>query len=262
MSHFSKIAFIAQCSEILKPLVCEPKVLEIGSFDVNGSIRGCFAWASDYTGIDLVSGPGVDAVCSGHEYGERNQYDIVLSCECFEHNPFWLETFINMIKLTKPLGYVVFTCATTGRPEHGTTRTDIGSNPGGVQLQSDYYRNLTKKDFTKKLNLGLHFSQYAFFTTAISKDLLFFGVKRPWKIEQTNTVSEADILAILDKLKSAVNQINQNIPKKPHDFPVLGRLNESFMTLASQVLSDKTYQDFRLIWIRLTHTLAGSLPRW
>ena len=41
------------------------KVLEIGSYNVNGSIRAFFPNAN-YTGVDLCDGPGVDIVSSGH----------------------------------------------------------------------------------------------------------------------------------------------------------------------------------------------------
>ena len=34
------------------------KVLEVGSYDVNGSIRGFFQ-NSNYTGVDMCAGPGV-----------------------------------------------------------------------------------------------------------------------------------------------------------------------------------------------------------
>ena len=42
-------------------------------------------------------------------------FDVVISCECFEHNPYWRETFLNMTRVLRPGGLFVLTCATTGR---------------------------------------------------------------------------------------------------------------------------------------------------
>jgi len=30
-----------------------------------------------------------------------NSFDCTISVECFEHNPFWLETFVNMLRMTR-----------------------------------------------------------------------------------------------------------------------------------------------------------------
>ena len=64
------------------------KVLEVGSLDINGSVRKFFT-DCDYTGIDVGEGKGVDIVVnSGHEYdGEDKSFDITISCECFETQP-------------------------------------------------------------------------------------------------------------------------------------------------------------------------------
>ena len=43
------------------------KVLEVGSLDINGSIRDLFQ-NCEYTGIDLGEGKGVDVICPGHLY--------------------------------------------------------------------------------------------------------------------------------------------------------------------------------------------------
>ena len=40
----------------------EYKVLEIGSLDINGSVRPLFEDAEYYLGIDMQEGPGVDLV--------------------------------------------------------------------------------------------------------------------------------------------------------------------------------------------------------
>lgn len=153
------------------------KVLEIGSYDVNGSVRKFFP-NTDYVGVDLIQGPGVDLVCEGDKIPHQDKtYDIAISCECFEHNPSWAETFINMYRMTKDGGFVIFTCATTGREEHGTTRTSPKSSPGTQALNWDYYKNLTAEDFHGQINLDDLFQDYFFLVNSVTCDLYFFGLK-------------------------------------------------------------------------------------
>ncbi len=73
------------------------RVLDIGSLDINGTNRYLFD-NCHYVGVDIVSGPGVDTVCRGHEvFGD--QYDVVLSTNTLEHDMFWHLTLPQMIRL-------------------------------------------------------------------------------------------------------------------------------------------------------------------
>jgi hypothetical protein len=150
------------------------KVLEVGSLDINGTVRDFFT-DCEYIGVDLDEGPGVDLVGQGQEleFPNRN-FATVISAECFEHNPHWLETFVNMHRMSD--GLVSFTCATEGRREHGTTRTSPADSP--FTLQWDYYRNLTEDDFIESLDLGLMFEKYKFSVNPHSYDLYFWGLVR------------------------------------------------------------------------------------
>jgi hypothetical protein len=73
--------------------------------------------------------------------------------------------------------YVMMTCASEGRAEHGTTRSDPGSSP--LTLGWDYYRNLTEQDFRAEFNLDEMFDSYYFDYNAESCDLYFYGEKKP-----------------------------------------------------------------------------------
>ena len=106
------------------------RVLEVGSLDINGSVRDLFR-DCDYTGVDLQPGPGVDLACPGHLLAfPSGHFDTTISAECFEHNPFWRETLANMLRMTRPGGLVLVSCATTGRKEHGTSRTNPFADDG------------------------------------------------------------------------------------------------------------------------------------
>lgn len=177
MAHQEQLNFVRAASSGLTTNFSNRKILEIGSYDVNGSIRQFFQ-NSHYVGVDLSEGPGVDIVCEGNKLNHPDQtYDLTLSCECFEHNPHWADTFLNMHRMTQNGGVVVFTCATTGRPEHGTTRTSPTVSPGSQSIGWDYYRNLTQKDFLEAFNLSDLFKSHFFLTNESSFDLYFVGLK-------------------------------------------------------------------------------------
>lgn len=178
MAHPQQMAFVGAVSRLLPEYFSGTKVCEVGSLDINGSVRGFFK-ACAYVGYDLAAGPGVDLAQEGQLIGEQTgAFDVVLSTECFEHNPFWVETFSNMLRMSKPSGLVLFTCATTGRAEHGTRRSTPADSPLTVGAGWDYYRNLTSEDFTKTFCLPGWFHTFHFYVCPVSCDLYFLGVRR------------------------------------------------------------------------------------
>ena len=84
--HESVMAFVAKVAA--SGFGMEGKsVLEVGSYDVNGSVRSLFE-GTDYLGIDIEEGPGVDQVVDlGAElpFGDST-FDLVLSTEMLEHD--------------------------------------------------------------------------------------------------------------------------------------------------------------------------------
>jgi hypothetical protein len=72
---------------------------------------------------------------------------------------------------------VFFSCATTGRPEHGTPRTTPADSPF-TSLTSEYYCNLTAEDFKDAFGLSTMFSPHQFFVQHITHDLYFYGIKK------------------------------------------------------------------------------------
>jgi SAM-dependent methyltransferase len=133
------------------------------------------AFGAGVVECDFGQGRGVDVVCQGQDYdAPDNTFDTVISCECFEHNPAWVMTFVNMYRMTKPGGLIVMSCATTGRAEHGTKRT----SPADAPFCDDYYKNLTEQDFVDNLNIDNMFSAYEFGIGEVTKDLYFYGIKK------------------------------------------------------------------------------------
>ena len=174
MSHKEQIDFFMSIKNKFPEMFNGVSVLEVGSLDINGSIRNLFD-ATIYIGVDLEEGPSVDVVGQGQELSYDDKFfDVAVSAECFEHNPYWLETFLNMCRMASK--YVIFTCASDGRPEHGTTKSAPECSP--FTLEWNYYRNLNQKDFTDHINFDEIFSQYEFAYNNYSCDLYFWGIKK------------------------------------------------------------------------------------
>ena len=174
MAHQEQRDFLNRLKSARPELFHDVTVIEIGSLNINGTVRDFFR-ATGYLGVDVGEGPGVDLVARGELLDfPDNTYDIAISAECFEHNPAWAETFLNMWRMANTA--VIFTCASDGRAEHGTHDSHPTSSP--LTLDWDYYRNLNAEDFTDKFNLDDMFIEHVFEYNPVSKDLYFWGIKK------------------------------------------------------------------------------------
>ena len=177
MAHAEQQQFVRSVKASFPSFFKGGRIVEIGSLDINGTVRVFFEEPAKYIGVDLGPGRGVDVVCEGQNYdGATSGFDVAISVECFEHNPYWKETFLNMFRMVRDEGLVVMTCATTGRPEHGTSRSDAGSSPLTVGKGWEYYKNLTEEDFHSEFELSSMFSDYCFSVNTTSHDLYFWGL--------------------------------------------------------------------------------------
>ena len=179
MAHADQCEFVGIVRRYLGGYFEGGSVLEIGSLDINGSVRSFFA-SGTYTGIDVSAGPGVDEVCQGQLASyPSGSFDVVISCECMEHNPFWVETVSNMFRMTKPGGLVIVSCATTGRAEHGTTRSSGSDSPLSIGIGWEYYRNISIPTYRRAFNLPYWCEDYILLPNWHNCDLYFVGVKKP-----------------------------------------------------------------------------------
>lgn len=176
MSHTEQRNFIQKTKDHFPEFFDNVNVVEIGSLNINGTVRDFFSgieYPKSYVGMDLMEGKDVDIVCKGKDY-KIDYVDMVISTECFEHDKDWIDTFQNMIRMCKSRGMVLFTCASEGRHEHGTTRTTPENSPA----TTDYYKNLIKKDFTDVFGFERIFEKHLFEYNPITCDLYFWGIKK------------------------------------------------------------------------------------
>ncbi len=99
--------------------VCKGRtVIEVGSMDVNGSVRPFVErhGPASYLGTDIAAGPRVDLVAPFDEL--EGSYSMVVTTECAEHVRNW-RAFVTKIKdLLQPGGYLFFTTRAPDFPLH------------------------------------------------------------------------------------------------------------------------------------------------
>jgi SAM-dependent methyltransferase len=98
-------------------------VIEVGSksYEEQDTFKSLFAdHRYNYTGLDVEPGKNVDIVPkSGYVWSELadDTYDVAISGQTFEHNPFFWVTFCEMARILKPGGRL-FVIAPGGGPVH------------------------------------------------------------------------------------------------------------------------------------------------
>ncbi len=108
---------------LTKDEVVGKRVLEVGSYDVNGSLRGQVLALdpADYLGVDMREGPGVDEVCNAGELLDRygpESFDVVISTEMLEHVEDWPLALHNLKGVLRTGGVLLLTTCTPGFPKH------------------------------------------------------------------------------------------------------------------------------------------------
>ena len=91
-------------------------IVEIGSQDVNGSLRDVAPSGFNYIGLDFVEGKGVDIVIDDpYKIPLPDGYaDIVVTSSCFEHSEFFWLAFLEIVRILKPGGYIYVNAPSNG----------------------------------------------------------------------------------------------------------------------------------------------------
>jgi SAM-dependent methyltransferase len=105
--------------ELVMQTYCDlPKarILEIGSMDVNGSLRDVAEPTTQYVGVDLEEGPAVDVVVKPGEKlpFDDASFDLIMASSAFEHGPRFWETFLEMCRVAQPGGHIYVNAPSNG----------------------------------------------------------------------------------------------------------------------------------------------------
>lgn len=217
-------------------------VIEIGSHDVNGTVRNLFPSTATYLGVDLAAGPGVDRIGYGHLVDDPDgSYDIAVSVECFEHDPHWPLTLQNMVRLVRPGGLLIVTCASAGRPEHGTFRSDPSLSPGTQQVGLDHYENVELARFAAAL-VESDFDKTVMWYNKRNWDLYFSGIRA--------AANQGEPIASLPST-TAISEIGKNAS-------LIVRVHRVPLRLAYSLLDGDRYQSFAVRYELFTKKLRAS----
>jgi SAM-dependent methyltransferase len=95
------------------------KVIEVGAYDVNGSLRPHIMKnnPSKYIGIDIAPGPGVDEICDANDIIQKygaSSFDILISTEMIEHIENWKKILSNFKNIVGEGGIIILTTRSKG----------------------------------------------------------------------------------------------------------------------------------------------------
>lgn len=135
--HASVIEFLK--ARIFEDEIRGKDVLEVGSFDVNGTPRAVIQpfGPRRYIGVDSQAGPCVDHVVGADGLAAafgRESFDVVVCTEMLEHAFDWRGAVSQMKEVLRPGGLLVVTTRSEGFPYHG--------------YPSDHWR-FSAKDFSR-----------------------------------------------------------------------------------------------------------------
>jgi hypothetical protein len=251
MAHRQQTEFCKNIQKLFPEYFSDRNVLDIGSLDINGNNRFLFN-SCGYVGLDIGEGPNVDVISVGHLYNAPDEsYDTIISTEVFEHDMFYEDTIRNVIRMLKPGGAFIFTCASTGRPEHGTRKSD-GSYAAPLLLQiseewSDYYKNLTEHDIKSISGFIESFPDGVFQYNSEVGDLYFFGIKGgiPESFKNRLTMipnPNPELLVSFDMVPKLDVKKSENIDNKTVEFIGIDSLGNENLVYYSPIQNGMWYK--------------------
>jgi len=179
-------------------------ILEIGSQDINGTVRDFFKHNQNFVGLDLGMAKGVDWTIPGELVELPDQWArVCISTECFEHAATWQRILMNMIRITSEGGLLILTIAGEGRATHGTVDSDERWSP----FTTSYYRNLGPDDIADKIKLGHYFRRHGFQVNSEVRDTYFWGIRSENAVITTDDGWQSP----LDRLARAQGQLGQAV---------------------------------------------------
>lgn len=98
-------------------------VIEIGSYNVNGSLRPYTVslMPRKYIGVDIKEGQFVDIICNAEnvldKFGKES-FDLVITTEMMEHVENWRKVISNLKNICKENGVIILTTRSKGFGKH------------------------------------------------------------------------------------------------------------------------------------------------
>jgi lipopolysaccharide biosynthesis protein/SAM-dependent methyltransferase len=92
------------------------RIVDVGSQDINGSLRQFAPSGVEYVGVDFAQGNGVDLILSDpYRFPfDSNTVDAVVCSSVFEHSEFFWLLFLECIRIAKPEGLIYINAPSNG----------------------------------------------------------------------------------------------------------------------------------------------------
>jgi len=146
------------------------RILEVGSLNVNGSIRESIGkGGGEYIGIDWRAGPNVDAISLASRMSFDQRFDAVVSASMLEHDPEWQLSLVNIVSHMKEDGILCLSWgAALNGPHCHETAIDghFHPRPAGQVIS-----------LLEHLGLYIHFFRYEGRLRKTERDNLLIGDK-------------------------------------------------------------------------------------
>ncbi len=92
------------------------RILDVGSYNVNGSLRDHALAEYEYIGVDMAAGPGVDIVLDDPNIlpFPDHHFDAIVTSSVFEHSVFFWLIFLEITRVCKNQGFIYLNAPTNG----------------------------------------------------------------------------------------------------------------------------------------------------
>lgn len=247
------------------------KILDLGSQNINGTLRDFCPEGAEYLGIDMSEGEGVDFVLSDpYQFPFENEsFDVIVSSSCFEHTTFFWVTFIECIRVLKREGFLYINAPSNGvyhpyptdcwrfYPDAAWALAEWSQKNGYDAVSLESFTCFRKDDIWNDF-VAVFGKDLSILPSRVCLSDLCSPVQNVYKGDRTrmlNLSSSTEDMARLEESKREIVSLNQLISDRDN---LLAELKET-LSAREATLSDlnKTLQDQHNLLVELKKTLSA-----
>jgi SAM-dependent methyltransferase len=119
------------------------KVLEVGSMNINGTIRHLFDGCEEYVGLDMRPGRGVDVVAKADNIPyDDEHFECVICCDTLEHDDAFWESMDEMKRVLKKEGLLILSVPGIGFGVHEYPSDYWRFTPSAIEIMLKGLNNI------------------------------------------------------------------------------------------------------------------------
>jgi SAM-dependent methyltransferase len=190
-----------------------PRVLELGSFNVNGTVRDVFHSFEEYIGVDERHGPCVDVRCCASEVAALvpGEFDIVISASMLEHDSNWQQTLDAAISKLKAHGLLLLSWGGALNDPHEQHAMEWAPLRAGDVLDYLAFRSIYVHEFHYEANLPTFVASEA----------------RPLRAKGFGEVVLVGFRCEADAIDLGPRSIDELLPEDRHELPPVSTTSQA-----------------------------------